>query len=198
MDSTVFWVGLLAPAAMWALFALGALLRLNFEWLLIVAVALGLNGANVVGYLRCRKGALLAPRARRTRASAGARAAPCRVRRPTGAHSPPARFARALPLQILAPISKGWSPRRALLRAWARCCAICPSRFDAIRKPPPFDLTPILRVDRHVVFPQLELGTAARRGAKSVIVSFALILQCRCGTSQSPWAARAAARRRRV
>ncbi|KAJ1636987.1 hypothetical protein T492DRAFT_955535 [Pavlovales sp. CCMP2436] len=55
LDSTVFWVGLLVPPVLWVLFALGALLRLNFEWLLIVAVALGLNGANVIGYLRCRK-----------------------------------------------------------------------------------------------------------------------------------------------
>lgn len=57
LDSGVFWGGLLVAPAIWALFAFGALLRLNFEWLLIVIVALGLNGANVVGYLRCKKGA---------------------------------------------------------------------------------------------------------------------------------------------
>jgi len=57
MDSNVFWGGLLVPPVLWALFALGALLRLNVEWFLIDVVALMLNGANVVGYLRCRKDA---------------------------------------------------------------------------------------------------------------------------------------------
>jgi hypothetical protein len=55
-DSTIFWAGLLVPAVLWCFFALGALLRLNFEWLMIDAVAVGLNGANVLGYMRCRKG----------------------------------------------------------------------------------------------------------------------------------------------
>lgn len=32
-------------------------LRLKFDWLLLVATALALSGANIIGYVRCKSGA---------------------------------------------------------------------------------------------------------------------------------------------
>lgn len=128
LDSTVFWVGLFVPAALWVLFALGALLRLNFEWLLIVAVALGLNGANVIGYMRCRKGAhAIDARPYRLKRCAQSRSAECL------SHRTPPNAA-----QTRAPNSKGWWPTRACPRGWARSCATCPSQFSlADERAPP-------------------------------------------------------------
>ena len=36
---------------------IGSLLRFNFEWLLLIMTALALNGANIVGYVRCKQDA---------------------------------------------------------------------------------------------------------------------------------------------
>ena len=57
LDIGVFWVGLLAPAVIWALLGVAVFLRLQFEWLLLVATALALSGANIVGYVRCKSDA---------------------------------------------------------------------------------------------------------------------------------------------
>ena len=42
---------------MWALLGVGMFLRLKFDWLLLVATALALSGANIIGYVRCKKDA---------------------------------------------------------------------------------------------------------------------------------------------
>lgn len=52
----MFWISLYAALFVWALLALSAVITLGFKWLLIVAVALSLNVANVVGYTKCQKG----------------------------------------------------------------------------------------------------------------------------------------------
>ena len=40
---TVFWVGLFAPGVMWTLLGVGSVMRLNFEWLLLIVTALSLS-----------------------------------------------------------------------------------------------------------------------------------------------------------
>jgi len=56
-DSFWFWSTLWATPAVWLLFGIGALIGFNFSYLLIVAVALALSGANVLGYWKCQKDA---------------------------------------------------------------------------------------------------------------------------------------------
>ncbi|XP_022199658.1 uncharacterized Golgi apparatus membrane protein-like protein CG5021 isoform X1 [Nilaparvata lugens] len=55
-EARIFWVALIAAPAMWAIFFLLALVRFNFKWLLLVCIALSLNGANLVGYMKCKLG----------------------------------------------------------------------------------------------------------------------------------------------
>merc|ERR1740133_481470 len=42
LDAGVFWVGLFVPA---------------FDWFLLILTALALSGANIIGYVRCKKDA---------------------------------------------------------------------------------------------------------------------------------------------
>jgi len=56
-DAFIFWTTLYATPVVWIVFALGALVSLNIQSLLIIAVALTLSGANVVGYWKCQKDA---------------------------------------------------------------------------------------------------------------------------------------------
>jgi hypothetical protein len=52
-DHTVFWTVLYVTPMIWlGLFVLG-LIRFKFTWLMIVVMALALNGANVYGYYKC-------------------------------------------------------------------------------------------------------------------------------------------------
>lgn len=53
----LFWMGLILVPAVWALFFLVALFGLKFKWLLLVAIALALNFANLHGYIKCNFGA---------------------------------------------------------------------------------------------------------------------------------------------
>mmetsp|Transcript_28419 Transcript_28419/g.77845 ORF Transcript_28419/g.77845 Transcript_28419/m.77845 type:complete len:140 (-) Transcript_28419:195-614(-) len=57
MDVAVFWVGLIIPAFIWFLFGIGSVFRLSFDWLLLIVIALALSGANIIGYVRCKKDA---------------------------------------------------------------------------------------------------------------------------------------------
>eukprot|EP00322_Chrysochromulina_rotalis_P007126 CAMPEP_0115851634 /NCGR_PEP_ID=MMETSP0287-20121206/12583_1 /TAXON_ID=412157 /ORGANISM="Chrysochromulina rotalis, Strain UIO044" /LENGTH=257 /DNA_ID=CAMNT_0003305673 /DNA_START=62 /DNA_END=836 /DNA_ORIENTATION=- len=43
LDITVFWAGLFAPGLIWGFLGVGMLLRLNFEWLLLIICALSLS-----------------------------------------------------------------------------------------------------------------------------------------------------------
>lgn len=49
-------MGLILAPVFWALFFLVALFGLKLKWLLLVAIALALNGANLHGYARCKFG----------------------------------------------------------------------------------------------------------------------------------------------
>ena len=66
----------------WASLGVGMFLRLKFDWLLLVATALALSGANIIGYVRCKSGA-------HTRAHTCPAALPPRRRPP--APPPPSR-----------------------------------------------------------------------------------------------------------
>merc|ERR1712216_201038 len=57
LDIGVFWVGLVAPALIWAMLGIGMFFRLKFDWLLLVCTALALSGANIIGYVRCKSDA---------------------------------------------------------------------------------------------------------------------------------------------
>jgi len=52
-DSRLFWLGMYGAPLAWLVVFIVDLLKLNFQWLIIVVVALTLNGANIVGYIKC-------------------------------------------------------------------------------------------------------------------------------------------------
>mmetsp|Transcript_12126 Transcript_12126/g.36559 ORF Transcript_12126/g.36559 Transcript_12126/m.36559 type:complete len:266 (-) Transcript_12126:285-1082(-) len=56
-DKRIFWVGLYAPAVVWSVFLVVAILLLRIQWLIVVVAALSLSGANIVGYTKCSKDA---------------------------------------------------------------------------------------------------------------------------------------------
>lgn len=56
-DSNIFWLGLFVPAGVWVLLAFGAILTFKLMWMLLILVALSLNMINVVGYVKCKRGA---------------------------------------------------------------------------------------------------------------------------------------------
>lgn len=51
-----FWFGLTICPGLWALFFIVALFGLKFKWLVLVLIALALNGANLYGYIKCNFG----------------------------------------------------------------------------------------------------------------------------------------------
>lgn len=57
LDSQVFWTGLYGTPALWALLFIIAVLKFNIQWALIVAIALVLSAANIIGYTKCKKDA---------------------------------------------------------------------------------------------------------------------------------------------
>uniref|UniRef100_A0A182W627 Golgi apparatus membrane protein TVP23 homolog n=1 Tax=Anopheles minimus TaxID=112268 RepID=A0A182W627_9DIPT len=56
LEKRVFWVALMASPVVWAFFFIVALFGLKFKWLLLVLIALVLNGANLYGYIKCNFG----------------------------------------------------------------------------------------------------------------------------------------------
>ena len=52
LDWRIFWGGLLFAPLLWVVFGIFAALK-SLQWLIVVLVALALNGANVVGYVKC-------------------------------------------------------------------------------------------------------------------------------------------------
>ncbi|KAK3807134.1 MAG: Golgi apparatus membrane protein tvp23 [Linnemannia elongata] len=57
VDSRLFWTGLYVAPAIWTVFGILCILTFKLTWLVIVAVALALNMANVIGYTQCDKDA---------------------------------------------------------------------------------------------------------------------------------------------
>lgn len=53
----IFWMGLIISPVMFFLFFIVALFGLKLKWLLVVMIALALNGANLYGYIKCHFGA---------------------------------------------------------------------------------------------------------------------------------------------
>lgn len=56
-DAWAFWWSLYITPVFWVALGLVAILKFNFDYLLVVSIALVLNGANIVGYTKCRKDA---------------------------------------------------------------------------------------------------------------------------------------------
>jgi len=54
-DSRVFWWALYGTPVVWTVFLLYEIILLHLEWLIIIGVALTLNGANIIGYTRCSR-----------------------------------------------------------------------------------------------------------------------------------------------
>ena len=52
-DNRIFWTGLWMPVVVWALFLMLSILKLQFTWLLIVAMALAMSCTNLYGYIQC-------------------------------------------------------------------------------------------------------------------------------------------------
>ena len=52
-DSRIFWLGLYAPVGIWGGLLLVDVLKLNLQWLVVVAAALSMHLANIVGYTKC-------------------------------------------------------------------------------------------------------------------------------------------------
>ena len=57
VDSTIFWFGLWVSPILWVVLFVVGVLKFNLTWLVIVCVALTLNGINLYGFVSCRKGA---------------------------------------------------------------------------------------------------------------------------------------------
>uniref|UniRef100_A0A1L8DUS4 Golgi apparatus membrane protein TVP23 homolog n=3 Tax=Nyssomyia neivai TaxID=330878 RepID=A0A1L8DUS4_9DIPT len=56
-ESRIFWLALILFPIIWGVFFIIALFGLKFKWLLLVLIALALNGANLYGYVKCNYGA---------------------------------------------------------------------------------------------------------------------------------------------
>lgn len=55
IDYRIFWFGQVVSMISWIVFLVIAFISLKFSWMIIVFVALGLNGANMWGYLQCSR-----------------------------------------------------------------------------------------------------------------------------------------------
>ncbi|CAD5110960.1 DgyrCDS314 [Dimorphilus gyrociliatus] len=56
IESQIFWLGIVGCEIIWVLLFIGTLFTLKFKWLMVVCVGIGLNGANLYGYVRCKIG----------------------------------------------------------------------------------------------------------------------------------------------
>lgn len=52
-DSRIFWGALYVTPLIWIFFLIVAFLRLKFEYIPIVIVAIVMNAANIIGYMKC-------------------------------------------------------------------------------------------------------------------------------------------------
>ncbi|XP_066994378.1 uncharacterized Golgi apparatus membrane protein-like protein CG5021 isoform X2 [Anabrus simplex] len=55
-EAQIFWLALILCPLLWVIFFLTALIGLSLTWLLLVCIALVLNGANLYGYIKCKMG----------------------------------------------------------------------------------------------------------------------------------------------
>jgi len=54
-EAVIFWTSLIGAVPLWILLAIVALLNLDIKWLFLIAVAVVLSGANIMGYTKCLK-----------------------------------------------------------------------------------------------------------------------------------------------
>lgn len=55
-EARIFWLALILCPLYWSISFITALFGLNFKWLLLVCIAIVLNGANLYGYVKCKMG----------------------------------------------------------------------------------------------------------------------------------------------
>lgn len=55
-EARIFWLALILCPLTWSIFFVAALFSLKFKWLLLVCIAIILNGANLYGYIKCKMG----------------------------------------------------------------------------------------------------------------------------------------------
>ncbi|XP_040173331.1 uncharacterized Golgi apparatus membrane protein-like protein CG5021 isoform X1 [Anopheles arabiensis] len=55
-EKQIFWIALIACPIVWTGFFVIAMFGLKFKWMLLVLIALVLNGANLYGYIKCKFG----------------------------------------------------------------------------------------------------------------------------------------------
>lgn len=55
-EAQIFWMALVLCPVLWVILFLIGLFGLNFKWLLLVCIAIVLNGANLYGYIQCKIG----------------------------------------------------------------------------------------------------------------------------------------------
>ncbi|PBC33180.1 uncharacterized Golgi apparatus membrane protein-like protein CG5021 isoform X1 [Apis cerana] len=55
-EARIFWLALILCPLLWSVFFVVALFSLRFKWLLLVCIAIVLNGANLYGYVKCKMG----------------------------------------------------------------------------------------------------------------------------------------------
>ncbi|XP_043260663.1 putative Golgi apparatus membrane protein-like protein CG5021 isoform X2 [Colletes latitarsis] len=55
-EARIFWLALILTPLLWSVFFMVALFGLKFKWLLLVCIAIVLNGANLYGYVKCKMG----------------------------------------------------------------------------------------------------------------------------------------------
>ena len=51
-EAGIFWGGLILAPALWAVLFVVALSRFNFQWIILVIIALTLTASNLFGYVR--------------------------------------------------------------------------------------------------------------------------------------------------
>ncbi|CAD5118729.1 DgyrCDS7410 [Dimorphilus gyrociliatus] len=56
LESNIFWIALVASQIIWVLYLIGSLFTLNLKWSMVACVGIGLNGANLYGFIQCKIG----------------------------------------------------------------------------------------------------------------------------------------------
>lgn len=55
-EARIFWLALVLCPFLWSILFIVGLFTFEFEWLLIVCIAIALNSANLYGYIKCKMG----------------------------------------------------------------------------------------------------------------------------------------------
>ncbi|KAH3764469.1 Golgi apparatus membrane protein tvp23 [Pelomyxa schiedti] len=55
IEMLAFWSCIILTPLLWLGFGILALIKINWDWLVLVCIAFVLTGANVVGYVKCAK-----------------------------------------------------------------------------------------------------------------------------------------------